>query len=190
MSLVTWIEKRRNVYKYSRTEWYTHDLLQLQRLAHEELQFGSWSNCAGDRAVPITEEKELLAVIDVQDPSHPRLKEKPGISDKLDNSTNQPSITDQVGTMNQAETSESNDSTHVEETSDGNVSGATQPSAPDIHENVQESALKPDLEAQSPTVQSPEVEPKPAQSATQHSQIETDAARSAESDPEEAFPRL
>lgn len=54
-------------------EWFTDDLFQLQRLAHEEIGLGTWSNCAGSGAVPFTEKGELLGIIEARDPYHPRL---------------------------------------------------------------------------------------------------------------------
>ncbi|KAL1616592.1 hypothetical protein SLS54_008327 [Diplodia seriata] len=62
---------------YSRLEWVSNDVLQLQRLAHEELGLGGeWRNCAG--AVPTTAKAgDVLAVLDVADPRHPRLKRPP-----------------------------------------------------------------------------------------------------------------
>lgn len=41
--IVTYIEKRYGTYKYLRIERSTDDLLELQRLAQEELGFGTWS---------------------------------------------------------------------------------------------------------------------------------------------------
>lgn len=61
--------------KYARLEWFTNDALQTQRLAHEELGIeATWNGCAGVRAVPITEKGEMLAVLDISDPKHPRLR--------------------------------------------------------------------------------------------------------------------
>jgi hypothetical protein len=54
---------------YSRLEWCTNGTLQLQRLAHEELGFGTWRGCTQD--VPTTQAGEKLAVLDVTDVAHP-----------------------------------------------------------------------------------------------------------------------
>ncbi|KAL9617371.1 MAG: hypothetical protein Q9160_007819 [Pyrenula sp. 1 TL-2023] len=73
--LIDLIETRvRHVHKYSQLEWAANDILQTQRMAHDELGYGPWNNCAGVSAVPVTVGDQLLAVLDIQDPSYPRLK--------------------------------------------------------------------------------------------------------------------
>lgn len=69
---VEWIQERANLSNYSRLEWTTNGTLQLQRLAHEELGFGTWTRTAED--CPVTKPGEQLAVLDISDPKHPRLK--------------------------------------------------------------------------------------------------------------------
>ncbi|KAL9108532.1 MAG: hypothetical protein Q9227_006747 [Pyrenula ochraceoflavens] len=71
-------------HKYSRLEWAVNDILQTQRLAHEELGIGDWKGCAGVGAIPVTEKGQHLAVLDVQDPKHPRLKAPLGEDEKGD----------------------------------------------------------------------------------------------------------
>ncbi|KAL9108103.1 MAG: hypothetical protein Q9227_007078 [Pyrenula ochraceoflavens] len=74
-SLLEVIDDRvRHVAKYSRIEWSANDVLQIQRIAHEELGIGTWKNCAGANAVPVTEGDQLLGELDIQDPKHPSLK--------------------------------------------------------------------------------------------------------------------
>ncbi|KAI1120546.1 hypothetical protein F5Y10DRAFT_289605 [Nemania abortiva] len=53
-------------------EWVSQETLQLQRLAHEELGFGTWSGTTS--AIPTTELGDKLASLDVTDPKHPRLR--------------------------------------------------------------------------------------------------------------------
>jgi hypothetical protein len=53
-------------------EWVTQETLQLQRLAHEELGFGTWSGATN--AVPTTKLDEKLAGLDLRDSKHPRLR--------------------------------------------------------------------------------------------------------------------
>ncbi|KAL9620224.1 MAG: hypothetical protein Q9160_005233 [Pyrenula sp. 1 TL-2023] len=60
--------------RYSQLEWSINDYLQMQRVAHEELGIGPWKDVKGVRAIPVTEKGQLLAVLDVQNPDHPRLK--------------------------------------------------------------------------------------------------------------------
>jgi hypothetical protein len=54
---------------YSRLEWCTNGTLQLQRLAQEEMGFGTWRGCTKD--VPTTQSGEKLAVLDITDAAHP-----------------------------------------------------------------------------------------------------------------------
>ncbi|KAI1743972.1 hypothetical protein F4680DRAFT_470466 [Xylaria scruposa] len=63
--------KRWGYKTYAHLEWTTNATLQLQRLAHEELGFGTWSK--GTDEVPATKEGELLACLDLTNPIHPVL---------------------------------------------------------------------------------------------------------------------
>jgi hypothetical protein len=56
---------------YASVEWRAMQKLHLQRLAHQGIGFGHWSN--GYMDVPVTLPEEDLAVIDVTDPKVPRL---------------------------------------------------------------------------------------------------------------------
>ena len=69
--LVSYVQRERDLKDYRRLAWKTNGLLQLQRLAHEELGFGTWDRCA--KAVPVTAKDEVLATLDVTDPEHPVL---------------------------------------------------------------------------------------------------------------------
>ena len=73
--LIEIIETRfRRVTKYSRLERSANDILQTQRMAHEELESGgTWDDCAGVGAVPVTAKDEQLALLDIRDPKHTRL---------------------------------------------------------------------------------------------------------------------
>ena len=79
--MINWILKRfnRNRDAYTRLEWTINETLQLQRLAHEELGIGTWDGCAED--VPVTEKGQRLAVLDLENRNHPRLKAPPPILD-------------------------------------------------------------------------------------------------------------
>lgn len=66
--LTGWIDKRFGR-DDCRLEWAMNDTLQLQRLAHEELGCGTWVG----NDFPITAFGERLAVLDISDPSHPKL---------------------------------------------------------------------------------------------------------------------
>ncbi|KAI0509524.1 hypothetical protein F5B22DRAFT_638000 [Xylaria bambusicola] len=61
--------------KYEQLEWTSNATLQLQRLAHEEAGFATWSNCTG--TAPKTETGELLGSLNLTDPDHPVLKPAP-----------------------------------------------------------------------------------------------------------------
>lgn len=52
-------------------EWFSNDVLQLQRMVHEELGLGTWKDCTGPGAIPITEKGELLGLLSRGDPKHP-----------------------------------------------------------------------------------------------------------------------
>ncbi|KAK4444012.1 hypothetical protein QBC34DRAFT_309909 [Podospora aff. communis PSN243] len=58
--------------QYSRLEWSTNETLQIQRLAHEATGAGTWSRTTG--AIPVTKPGDMLAVLDIADPEHPRLR--------------------------------------------------------------------------------------------------------------------
>jgi hypothetical protein len=67
--IVQWIQRRQN--SYSSLEWIANDTLQLQRLAHEAVGAGTWQDTDGD--FPTTAQCELLAELDVTNPTHPKL---------------------------------------------------------------------------------------------------------------------
>lgn len=64
-------ERRSSSRKYQRLEWNSNETLQLQRMAHEAVGAGSWTDAA--ETVPTTAEGELLATINTSDETHPRL---------------------------------------------------------------------------------------------------------------------
>ncbi|KAJ4320783.1 hypothetical protein N0V94_003195 [Neodidymelliopsis sp. IMI 364377] len=57
--------------RYAYAEWQAGSTLQLQRLAHEGVGAGTWSNTTG--TVPLTQPGETLAVLDISDRTHARL---------------------------------------------------------------------------------------------------------------------
>ncbi|GME42041.1 cytochrome p450 protein [Neofusicoccum parvum] len=74
--LANFIHRRcRKAESYALIEWSTNETLQLQRLAHEELGLGTWSRAM--KSVPITEADEVLGLLDLADPDHPRLQKPP-----------------------------------------------------------------------------------------------------------------
>lgn len=82
--LIFWIDKRRKIHKHSRLEWVTNETLQTQRLAHEELGIGPWEGCASIHDVPVMVEGQLLAILDIRDPTHPRLRIPTPVATKPD----------------------------------------------------------------------------------------------------------
>ncbi|OJD33670.1 cation diffusion facilitator family metal ion [Diplodia corticola] len=72
---VLWIQVRCKLDAYARFEWTMNETLQLQRQAHEGLEIGSWSGC--DKGIPVAGSRDRLAVIDLEDLAHPRLKAPP-----------------------------------------------------------------------------------------------------------------
>ncbi|KAI1277552.1 hypothetical protein F5Y07DRAFT_363307 [Xylaria sp. FL0933] len=67
-----WLSKRKGYNRYPHLEWTANSTLQLQRLAHEELGFGTWSR--GTKTIPVTKPDQLLGSLDVSDPKHPVLR--------------------------------------------------------------------------------------------------------------------
>ncbi|KAI9788688.1 MAG: hypothetical protein M1816_006739 [Peltula sp. TS41687] len=70
--LFGWMAKRGMISAYKRLEWISNETLQLHRLAHEELGFGTWSGTA--EGLPVTAPAEKLATLDISDQKHPRLE--------------------------------------------------------------------------------------------------------------------
>lgn len=66
------LHKRKGYNKYPYLEWTANSTLQLQRLAHEELGFGTWSE--GTETIPVTKPGQLLGSLDISDPKHPILR--------------------------------------------------------------------------------------------------------------------
>ncbi len=60
---------------YRHLEWATNNTLQLQRLAHEELGFGTWHGAV--KECPRTAPGDRLAVLDISDLDHPKLASLP-----------------------------------------------------------------------------------------------------------------
>ncbi|KAI1738157.1 hypothetical protein F4680DRAFT_467639 [Xylaria scruposa] len=69
---ITWAKKRWAKDPYSQYEWRLNGLLQLQRLAHEEIGIEPWSRC--DETVPDIRDGLHLAVVDSSDNTHPTLR--------------------------------------------------------------------------------------------------------------------
>ncbi|KAI8947772.1 hypothetical protein F4801DRAFT_605164 [Xylaria longipes] len=67
-----YLYKKKGYKKYQHLEWTTNATLQLQRLAHEEVGFGTWSSCT--ETVPNTKANELLGSLDITNPKHPILQ--------------------------------------------------------------------------------------------------------------------
>ena len=66
------IQIRRKLSTYKRLEWITNETLQIQRLAQEEVGYGTWMRTAEDH--PLTAPCEQLARLDISEPEHPRLE--------------------------------------------------------------------------------------------------------------------
>ena len=64
-------KKRGYKQQYAHLEWTTNAALHLQRLAHEELGFGTWSEVT--ETIPITKADELLGSLDIANLEHPTL---------------------------------------------------------------------------------------------------------------------
>lgn len=69
--LLTYLQYRYRYREYQNLEWCSNHVLQLQRMAHEEVGCGTWNNTDG--YAPVTHPAETLAMLDIADPAHPRL---------------------------------------------------------------------------------------------------------------------
>ncbi|KAI0970542.1 hypothetical protein F4678DRAFT_112687 [Xylaria arbuscula] len=67
-----WLHKRKGRNQYPYLEWTTNATLQLHRLVHEEVGFGTWSE--GTETIPITKPGEILGSLDITNPRHPVLR--------------------------------------------------------------------------------------------------------------------
>lgn len=180
VSIIVWIEKRRHISKYSRLEWFTSDLLQLQRLAHEEIEFGTWTECVGAKVVPVTAKGEVLVVLDLQDPTHPRLLERPQVNERVEISTRQTEIqatepsdsrvpektmvthidsADLASSSEQTESSAGNHSAQAADCSDAQLPQDTQESSSNfLQANLQDEGVYGQLETQKYTTAASETE--------------------------------
>lgn len=71
LSKLQWFQHNQKL-RYAYAEWQAGSTLQIQRLAHEGLGEGTWSNASG--SVPVTQANEKLAILDVSNSSHARLR--------------------------------------------------------------------------------------------------------------------
>ncbi|KAI0437014.1 hypothetical protein F4803DRAFT_540305 [Xylaria telfairii] len=86
-----WLHRKKGHNKYPHLEWTINSTLQLQRLAHEEIGFGTWSE--GTETIPITKPGQLLGSLDLSDPKHPvlcRPEDRNGTSLTADGSVEAP----------------------------------------------------------------------------------------------------
>ena len=72
--VVEYLQRQHRTSNHKRLAWATDNFLQLQRLAHEEVGFGDWDGYV-DR-VPVTSQRQNLAVLDLQQPEHPGLQKR------------------------------------------------------------------------------------------------------------------
>ncbi|PKS06070.1 hypothetical protein jhhlp_007904 [Lomentospora prolificans] len=86
--LVSYIERRQQARSsdpegaYARLEWSANAVLQLQRMAHEQVGLGTWTNTAGVN--PVTLSNEKLAVLDITNEKHPQLRVPDGADGRPD----------------------------------------------------------------------------------------------------------
>ena len=70
--LTSYIQHEKDLKDYRRLVWKSDGLLQLQRMAYEEAGLGTWERCT--KHTPVTAQGQTLALLDVDDPEHPRLR--------------------------------------------------------------------------------------------------------------------
>ena len=66
---------------YGRAEWLGNSTLHLQRSAHENLGLGDWIRTTKD--VPVTRSQVKLAVLDINDTKHPRMRQPSRALDEI-----------------------------------------------------------------------------------------------------------
>lgn len=66
------LHRKKGCLRYAHLEWVSNSTLQLQRLAHEELGIGTWSDCS--KEIPITKPGEILGCLDMMNAQHPVLR--------------------------------------------------------------------------------------------------------------------
>ncbi|KAK8128950.1 hypothetical protein PG984_010058 [Apiospora sp. TS-2023a] len=76
--LLRFLQGRGRYSRYAYLEWESETAIQLHRLAQEQLGHGYWSRC--DERVPVTRPGDLLAPVDIADPTHPVLKCAPTVA--------------------------------------------------------------------------------------------------------------
>ncbi|KAI1368962.1 hypothetical protein F5Y08DRAFT_353496 [Xylaria arbuscula] len=69
--ILTCFHRRGKYSQYKYLEWVTNESLQLHRLAHEGVGWGTWSRATED--VPITKDGQVLGCLDITEPLHPNL---------------------------------------------------------------------------------------------------------------------
>ncbi|TGJ80760.1 hypothetical protein E0Z10_g8000 [Xylaria hypoxylon] len=73
--LLSCLHHRRKYSQYRYLEWVTNESLQLHRLAHEGIGWGTWSR--GTEDIPTTEKDQALACLDLSESLHPILHSFP-----------------------------------------------------------------------------------------------------------------
>ncbi|KAI0505314.1 hypothetical protein F5B22DRAFT_528214 [Xylaria bambusicola] len=95
-----WLRRRNGYNQYPHLEWTTTSTLQLQRLLHEEVGFGTWS--AGTETIPVTKPGEVLGSLDITNPKHPVLR-RPTDTAGAPSSTRESAETEHSITSNESE---------------------------------------------------------------------------------------
>jgi hypothetical protein len=72
------LRRRWRLNDYTHLEWCTNQTFQLQRLAHEGIGVGIWTGATEDVPTTVTW-SEPLAMLDLTDRKHPKLREPDGV---------------------------------------------------------------------------------------------------------------
>lgn len=111
--------------QFARLEWAVNGTLQLQRLAHESLGYGTWSHC--DEEIPLTGDGEHLGTLDLDDLKHPRLALR-GLGGNGGYQEKQPSLLTGDGASSQGQ--KTTPTQGIRSTDVNALSGSTPPMSP------------------------------------------------------------
>ncbi|KAI0185462.1 hypothetical protein EV127DRAFT_503014 [Xylaria flabelliformis] len=113
--------RKRGHNQHATLEWTTNTTLQLQRLAHEGLGFGTWSK--GTENIPVAKTGDMLGCLDYTNPNHPVLGSAPVVDQS------QSSLNTAVEESEESSSGEVDDDSSAAGVANGQESPAERPDA-------------------------------------------------------------